>query len=347
MRFQQLRELKETEQRMREIWHESPERRLDEPHQREEVMDVLERAIPQGGRSMEEAFSRQVPEAAFIPDELDCAFVQHLRYTPAFWHEHEFFELLCVLSGSCENLFRGERLSLQPGDICIHAPGTVHAVGAFSDDAVLLNILIRRSTFDRSFFSLLEAESILSRFFHTAFRQSAPVPYLLFHTGSDLQIRSLILDAVDVYGQNRKYQRQLLNAMLSELLIRILQGYEDTLQVSPLWSRSPRQEQLMDILRYAQEHYQTVTMGELSARFHYSGRQLQRLFQQATGSSFRDAIQSQKLQRAAELLRTTDLPVQIIAEEVGFQAVNNFRKQFERRYGNVPSSYRKKQQEAE
>ena len=347
MSLQQLKQLSPVEQRLRTLWQENPHRHLDRPCAQSEVEDILSMAFQVSGQAFRGVFSTEVAEGTFIPAHLDCSFVPHARYTPVFWHRHTFFELLCVLSGGCENLFQDEALHLTAGDVCIHAPGTVHAVRAFSDGAVLLNILIRRSTFDRSFFGLMESESILSRFFRTAFRQSAPVPFLRFRTGGDLQINALILDAMEVYRQGGRYQRPLLNAMLSEILIRLLRDYEDTIQVSSQWNRSPRQENLMEMLRYAQSHAATVTMQELSERFHYSERQLQRLFRQATGASFREAIQAQRLEQAAKLLRTTDWPVQRVAEECGFQALNNFRKLFQRRYGSLPADWRRQNRTGE
>ena len=36
---------------------------------------------------------------------MDIAFVNLMQYTPAFWHTHEFFELLCAINGRCRNIF--------------------------------------------------------------------------------------------------------------------------------------------------------------------------------------------------------------------------------------------------
>ena len=347
MDYRELRMLAPAEQRLKETWLRCPERHLDQPCSESAVTDVMRCAFQSQEDLQLNRFEAVVAEQTFIPAGQDCAFVRHLRYMPAFWHRHEFFELLYILSGECDNIFEQETLPLAAGDLCVHAPGTVHTVRAFSDEAVAINILIRRSTFNRSFFGLMEEESILSSFFQNAFRQDAAIPYLLFRTGRDIQIQSLILEAWEVWNTTEKYRRPLLNAMLSELLIRVFQGYEDTITIPVPPAHAPRQESLMTILRYTQEHYATVTMQELSERFHYSPRQLQRLFQQATGSSFRDAIQVQRLEHSAKLLRTTDFSVQRVAEESGFQAVNNYRKLFQRRFGMMPSAYRREHQKEE
>lgn len=340
MDYTKLVVLSEPETLLKQFWMENPSRHLDRPCAREDVSDVLDYAFCQNQPSPNTGLQPDIQEYVFIPADLDCAFVKHLRYMPVFWHTHEFFEMLCVLSGECDNIFEQETFQMKPGDICIHAPGTVHAVRAFSDDAVLLNILIRKSTFERCFFSLMEEDCILSRFFRIAFYKTVEMPYLLFRTEKDLQIRSLILDALNEYESEAKYKRPLLNAMLSELLIRMFQGYEESIIVPSARDSTARHADIVRILRYMQENYCSVSMGELAERFNYSERQLQRIIFEATGMSFRDAIQTQKLTKAAELLRTTDLTVQAVAEETGFQAVNNFRKLFLKHYQLTPAIYR-------
>ena len=341
MDYTELISLNAFEVALKKAWLEHPELRLDEPCQREDVWEILDHAF-HPTIDARRSFSVEINEHVFIPPELDCAFVKHSRYMPVFWHTHEFFEMLCVLSGECDNIFEQDRFQMKAGDICIHAPGTVHCVRAFSEDVILLNILIRKSTFERAFFSLMEEECILSRFFRTAFYKTVEMPYLLFRTEKDLQIRSLILDAMTEFESDNNYKRPLLNAMLSELMIRMFQGYEESIVVPSPRVNSGRHGDVVKILRYMQENYRTVTMSELSERFNYSERQLQRIIFEASGLSFRDAIQTQKLTRAAELLRTTDLTVQLVAEQTGFQAVNNFRKLFSRQYQLTPAAYREK-----
>lgn len=340
MDYTKLVELSPQELALKKVWLEDSSRRLEEPHAREAVSDILDAAFYQNAPSTVEVFQSDIHEHIFIPEGLDCAFVRHFRNMPVFWHTHEFFEMLCVLSGECGNIFERESFPMEAGDICIHAPGTVHAVRAFTDSAVHLNILIRKSTFERCFFSLMEEDCILPRFFRIAFYKPVEMPYLLFRTGKDLQIRSLILDALNEYESEEKYKRPLLNAMLSELMIRMFQGYEESIRVPTLQDSSRHHADIVKILRYMQTNYSSVSMGELSAQFNYSERQLQRIIVEATGMSFRDAIQRQKLTKAAELLRTTDLTVQAVAEETGFQAVNNFRKLFSRHYQLTPAAYR-------
>ncbi|MBL9153109.1 MAG: helix-turn-helix domain-containing protein [Verrucomicrobiales bacterium] len=48
-----------------------------------------------------------------------------------------------------------------------------------------------------------------------------------------------------------------------------------------------------------------------------------------------------RLEKAAELLRTTRLPVARIAKRVGYRDVSRFGRHFKRRHGRTPAAYRR------
>ena len=71
-----------------------------------------------------------------------------------------------------------------------------------------------------------------------------------------------------------------------------------------------------------------------------STRQLQRVFAELAGSSFRDELHAARMHRAAQLLRTTALPIGQIARHVGYRQPPQFAKAFRRYHGVSPSSFR-------
>ena len=172
-----------------------------------------------------------------------------------------------------------------------------------------MNVLIRKSTFEQSFFGLLEGDTILSDFFKRPFYQTSEIPYLLFHTGQDSVLSELIDRAYTECEQQKRYKKQMVNTLLSLFFINLFRRHE--------------------------QHT------ELSSIFNYSERQLQRIIQNATGHTFIENIQNQKMKQASELLCNSTLPVSEISERSGFQSLNNFRKTFFRYFHMTPSEYRK------
>ena len=71
-----------------------------------------------------------------------------------------------------------------------------------------------------------------------------------------------------------------------------------------------------------------------------SAGNLSRLFRQQYGVSFQGYLQKVRLEKAADLLGTTQLPVVLIARRVGYRDVSRFGQHFKRRFGLTPSKWR-------
>lgn len=72
-----------------------------------------------------------------------------------------------------------------------------------------------------------------------------------------------------------------------------------------------------------------------------SRRQLQRAFAEAGGTSFRAELQRVRMEYAADLLRSGSLPMQRVAEAVGYRQAGQFAKVFRRHHGVPPSALRR------
>jgi two-component system, response regulator YesN len=79
---------------------------------------------------------------------------------------------------------------------------------------------------------------------------------------------------------------------------------------------------------------------DLALAVRLSPTHLQRLFKQQTGVHLSDLLAARRLQRAAHLLLTTDLPIKQIAYAVGYEHQSSFVRAFERRFSQAPSLYR-------
>ena len=67
---------------------------------------------------------------------------------------------------------------------------------------------------------------------------------------------------------------------------------------------------------------------------------LSRLFRQRYGLSFQGYLQKLRIEKAADLLRSTRLPVASVARRVGYRDVSRFGQHFKRRYRMSPRAWR-------
>ncbi|ASG66741.1 AraC family transcriptional regulator [Idiomarina piscisalsi] len=96
---------------------------------------------------------------------------------------------------------------------------------------------------------------------------------------------------------------------------------------------------LLDYLRenLARPH----SIDDLAERTAMSRRTFTRHFQRATGMSVMEWLVSERLRQGRELLETTSLSVDAVAEKVGFQTGTSFRQHFKQRHQVSPRDWRK------
>jgi len=82
------------------------------------------------------------------------------------------------------------------------------------------------------------------------------------------------------------------------------------------------------------------TVHGLAAEFDLSESHLQHLFKRQTGLCLGRFLIEQKLQRSAQLLLRSDMPIKQIAYAVGYQHTPSFTRAFERRFAESPWMYR-------
>lgn len=83
------------------------------------------------------------------------------------------------------------------------------------------------------------------------------------------------------------------------------------------------------------------SLAEFAARYGYSERYVGKMFAKLRGISFSDYTRNSRISKAKTLLRHTDAPISVIAEETGFYDACHFTKAFRAAVGTSPLAYRK------
>jgi AraC-like DNA-binding protein len=106
----------------------------------------------------------------------------------------------------------------------------------------------------------------------------------------------------------------------------------------------PNSDPLRRATAYIAFHLHTpVKLTEVASKVAFtSAGNLSRLFRQHYGLSFQAYLQKLRLEKAAELLVTTRLPIARIASRVGYHDVSRFGQHFKRHHGQTPSEWRKR-----
>ena len=87
---------------------------------------------------------------------------------------------------------------------------------------------------------------------------------------------------------------------------------------------------------------QKTTIAQLAKLANMSARNLTRIFKKVTGISINDFRQLLRIEKAKQLLTQTNLTIDHIAQECGFEDPRQFRRIWKAEKGILPSAYRKK-----
>ena len=99
-------------------------------------------------------------------------------------------------------------------------------------------------------------------------------------------------------------------------------------------------------MQYLVEHISTIiSVEEWATKVGVSRRVLERRFLTSLGRSPYVMIQLERVERAKNLLTTSDLPVAIIAERCGYQSNERLTVNFRASVGVPPASYRRNSRE--
>lgn len=325
--------LRPVELALKKLYLDHPELGLDLPQPMDAINDLLESVLhPESWPGL----LRAIPESGFFAADSDVALVRHLRYLPVNYHRHAFFEIGCLLAGDCVNYVADQELAMVPGDICIIPPGIEHAVRVFSDDSMLLNILLRSSTFESAFSTIARSRDPISDFFIRGLRELPTQPFLYASTAEDPDVMGHIARVYDEGQREGRYQRGLLNSMVTSLLITLF----DRHLVDTSADEAEDRAGALRVLRYLHQNLPTATLGGLAEHLGYSRRHVQRLLISEFGMSFSELLAILRMEQAADLIGYGVVPVDEVARLVGYSEVSSFRRAFKRFHGVTAGVYR-------
>lgn len=145
--------------------------------------------------------------------------------------------------------------------------------------------------------------------------------------------------------EDREYWQQIQTLMTMDNLTDIYEGMHkafSSLCNRAYATRNSHNDDMRDkMLEFIQQNYQNPDMGlDMVARaFGIAPSYLSRFFKEQTGGNFLDHVNRLRVEHAAQLLRTTELPFSQIAETCGFSGSQALNRVFNRVLGISPSAY--------
>lgn len=131
------------------------------------------------------------------------------------------------------------------------------------------------------------------------------------------------------------------DAAQSRLLHEMIEQVMDV--ACPRWREEAEQVKIIREIHddLAQHMDRRVTIEELAHRYLINPTTLKTVFKEVYGSSLAAHMKEHRMERAAALLRETDLSVAEIAGKVGYESQSKFTAAFKEQFGQLPKEYRR------
>ncbi|MBQ0001000.1 MAG: AraC family transcriptional regulator [Clostridiales bacterium] len=260
-------------------------------------------------------------------------------------HEHTYFEMIYVLSGSCAHHVENSYSILNEGDFIILPPGLHHYI-LQAENAHLTLFMIHPETLKTLFPSLTTGHDTLSSFLHDIMCRDTLNYYLTIHTDNHPQIQQTLLELKEEMFRSDEYTDHVALTTFSSFMLNVIRNSSH----AEFSSSETIVNQDQQILSMIYEQYATITLSQLAESLHYSIPYCSKYLKKNLGCTFSELIQKVRFQQARNLLMNSTLPVNQIGKNIGYETPENFFRAFKKVHGVTPSQYRKnvgKQSEAE
>lgn len=253
------------------------------------------------------------------------------------FHWHKEFEIHYVYEGTARYHIDYDFFDSQAGDIILMRPNAMHSIHPIGQNKHKTATLLCH--LDMLGYSLLDQTSLL----YLQPLQNDVVKFVHRIQPADRgypEIRECLFTILAIDQEKDRYFELLLKSKLFELFHLLYQHqYILKKQTDDLYRKNERLRGLID---HIHRHYaQALSIEEMAQYMGYSKTHFMAVFKQHTGTSCMEFIIQVRLKEACTLLTTTMKPVLEIANQVGFNNLSNFNRQFKQYYQLTPTQYRK------
>ncbi len=256
-------------------------------------------------------------------------------------HTHSFFEFVYVASGSAEQIINSKKMTVSQGDYFLidlkgaHEYKKIEGAGELK----VINCLFLPSFLDRTLEGRAEFSEICDSILNYS-NEYAPESVLFTpYRDKDGFVGGIMRRMLREYREKKNGYKEILKNLLSCLIIYLLRGGEIVEKDGEKMTRRPHNPTKY-IKKYVHENYMNeVSLSKIAEELGYSLTHVSLSFKKDTGMSFRDYLAFVRMERARELLSSTEKTISEISSLVGYEDDTFFYKSFKRYYGVTPREF--------
>ncbi len=265
--------------------------------------------------------------------------LKHPRFVPFPFHIHSYLEMSYIVTGTLRHIISPDtELTLEAGDLLFLQPGTRHSTAEASYGDLAVHFLISPE-FLRFPCEMLIEDTMFRRFMTDTINGTrSQEPFLLFHLQNMTKAQNLLENLILTLSENQRNRQRVLKITTAALMLELTQL---TYKVTVGNPSSYEQELVLKALSYIENHYRTASLEDFCRNVNRPTYYISRLMKRYSPYTFTQYVQRRRLVQAVYLLTETDIPIEDIITDVGYENSSHFYRLFKQTYHMSPREYRK------
>lgn len=257
-------------------------------------------------------------------------------------HTHGFVELICITRGCGIHTIDGHSVRTRRGDIFLIDYGVRHNFHPLSEPFEWINCIFRPELLCDVFSTQESAASLLYYiFYHNKLSDPNAVTLNINLRSDNEDVSGMFEDMLREFNEKRHGYEDIIEHYLMIILTKIARRIFSETENRGEMSHS--EDIIGDVIsRLDRSEPGSISAKQLADSYFLSQSSFSTKFKEKVGMSFLEYVTRLRVNRACELLITSDLQVSEIQSCAGYQDAKAFYRAFRRCTGMTPTQYREK-----
>ena len=261
----------------------------------------------------------------------------HTRFVHFPKHRHNYVEVIYMCKGTTKHIIDGNEVVLEEGDLLFLNQNAMQEILPAGKDDIAINFIILPQFFDMAFEMIGADDNLLRDFLVGSLcEDSRRTSYLYFHVADVLPIQNLMENMIWSLLNNQMNKRSCNQLTMGLLFLHLLNHIEKM----ETGGKAYHQEFEVTVLNYIETNYRDGSLSELSELMGYSVYWLSHEIKKRTGKTYKELVQTKRMNQAAYLLTNSRVPVAEIIQKIGYDNTSYFHRKFKERFGVSPKEFR-------
>lgn len=237
-------------------------------------------------------------------------------------HWHRSLEIFAVFKGNLSFYINDKPYPLHSGEMILINSNEIHSISSPEPNTTLV-LQIPYSLFQK----YVERDQMV----------------LFAHSlGSDRELLRLIWEIYQCIRSQRDGEEWRAQSYFSQIMYCLITRYREKKITEEDLRQYRRLDRLSDITAYMSQHYdEELSLSSVAEKFGYSPAYLSRMFRKYGKANYKTCLQTIRLEQAFRELKEGKKTIGEIAMDNGFPNSKAFAREFEKKYGLLPSKYKK------